>query len=132
MKIIDKLAWIYVQDKKILSTLSIWKDIWYIPWWKREWNESDQQALVREIEEELTVKLDPELMEHYWTFEAQAHWKDKGIIVKMTCYIASHIWEFQASSEIQEWKFLEYKDREISSEVDKLIFDDLHTKWLII
>lgn len=85
---IDKLAWIYVKDGKILSTRSAGKDMWYIPGGKREGNETDEQALVREIREELSVDLTPETMRHYGTFEAQAHGKPEGTIVRMTCYTA--------------------------------------------
>ncbi len=46
---IDKLAFIYVKDKKVLVTLSKGKDIWYLPGGKREENETDIQALTREV-----------------------------------------------------------------------------------
>lgn len=48
MELIDKLAWIYIKDKKILSTRSKGKDAWYIPGGKRELGESDHEALFRE------------------------------------------------------------------------------------
>jgi 8-oxo-dGTP diphosphatase len=67
---IDKLAYILIQDKKVLTTLSKGKDTWYIPGGKREGNESDHEALIREVEEELTVKLVPDTIRHYGTFEA--------------------------------------------------------------
>ena len=56
MKIIDKLAWIELKDKSILSTKSYGKDKYYIPGGKREIGETDEQALIREINEELSVK----------------------------------------------------------------------------
>lgn len=33
---IDKLAYIYIKDHKVLTTLSRGKDTWYIPGGKRE------------------------------------------------------------------------------------------------
>jgi len=54
---IDKLAFIEIKDRKLLVTLSKGKDIWYIPGGKREGSESDIEALVREVREELTVNL---------------------------------------------------------------------------
>ena len=36
MKLIDKIALIYVKDKRILCTLSKGKDIYYLPGGKRE------------------------------------------------------------------------------------------------
>lgn len=72
-KIIDKLAWIELKDKTILSTKSFGKDKYYIPGGKREAGESDKQALIREIEEELNVIVDSSTLIYIGTFEAQAH-----------------------------------------------------------
>ena len=57
MDFIDKLAWIYIRDRRILSTRSKGKNAWYIPGGKKEQGETDKQALVREIKEELTLIL---------------------------------------------------------------------------
>lgn len=57
MKIIDKLAYLHLQNGKILSTRSKGKDTYYIPGGKREAGESDHAALIREIKEELSVDL---------------------------------------------------------------------------
>lgn len=129
---IDKLAWIYVKDGKILSTRSRGKDTWYIPGGKREDGETDEQALVREIKEELSVDLTSETMRHYGTFEAQAHGKPEGTMVRMTCYTADFIGDILPAAEVEEYAWLGYQGREKSSPVDKLIFDDLKTKGLIV
>jgi 8-oxo-dGTP diphosphatase len=59
---IDKLAYIYIKDQKVLVSLSKGKDTWYIPGGKREGNESDEQALTREVKEELNVDIRSESM----------------------------------------------------------------------
>ena len=59
MDLIDKIAWIYLKDRKILSTRSKGKDVWYLPGGKREPGESDRETLIREIIEELSVSLLP-------------------------------------------------------------------------
>ncbi|MEK7187961.1 MAG: NUDIX domain-containing protein [Patescibacteria group bacterium] len=128
---IDKLAWIYVKDGKVLSTRSKGKDTYYIPGGKREGNETDLQALMREIQEELNIELIPETVEHFETFEAQAHGKPEGTVVRMTCYTSGFRREIKASSEIEEVVWLDYSGREKSSPVDKLIFDYLKNKNLI-
>ena len=131
MKEIDKIAFIYLKDKKILSTLSKGKDTYYIPGGKREGNETDEETLIRECKEELTIDIKKETIQYYGTFEAQAHVKAEGIIVKMTCYLAEFSGVLQPSSEIEEIRWLEYKDLDIISPVDKLIFKDLYEKKLI-
>ena len=128
---IDKLALIYLEDRKILSTRSIGKDVWYITGGKREVGESDIQALTREVKEELSVDLLPESIKKYGVFEAQAHGKPEGTIVRMTCYTAEFSGEVQAASEIDEVKFLTYADKFSTSPVDHLIFDDLKSKGLL-
>jgi 8-oxo-dGTP diphosphatase len=128
---IDKLAYICVKDGKVLSTLSKGKDVWYIPGGKREGDETDHEALIREVEEELTVRLRPETIRYYGTFEAQAHGHPDGTVVRMTCYEADFHGELSASSEIAEIAFVNYEWEDKSSPVDVLIFDDLKSKGLI-
>lgn len=128
---IDKLAYIYVVDKKVLVTLSKGKDTWYIPGGKREANETDVAALKREVKEELNVELTDESIEYYGTFEAQAHGKPEGTIVRMTCYTGTFSGTLTASSEIEKCEFFSYAQKDLTSHVDFLIFDDLKEKGLI-
>ena len=129
---IDKLAFIDVQDGKVLMSLSRGKDTWYIPGGKREPGESDEQALIREVKEELSVVLLPETIRLYGVFEAQAHGKPKGTYVCMTCYTAEFRGEIKASSEIEAIAYMGYADKSKGSFIDHLIFDDLHTKGLLL
>lgn len=129
---IDKLAYIYLKDGKVLSTKSIGKEVWYIPGGKREAGESDHEALTREVKEELSIDLKPETIKKYGVFEAQAHGKPEGTIVRMTCYTAEFNGELLAANEIEEYAFLSYKDKLKTSPVDHLIFDDLHSKGLLV
>lgn len=131
MKVIDKIAWIELKDKAILSTKSFGKDKYYIPGGKREMNETDEQTLCREIFEELDVILDKSSISFFGVFEAQAHGHSEGIIVKMTCYTSNYSGHLKAKSEIEEIRWLNYSDKEIISDVDKLIFDNLKEKNLI-
>ncbi len=132
MKEIDKIAFIYLKDGKILSTLSKGKDTYYIPGGKREGNETDEETLIRECKEELTIDIKKETIKYYGTFEAQAHGKAEGILVKMTCYTAEFEGKLEPNSEIQEMKWLDYKHSGIKiSPVDELIFKNLFDKKLI-
>jgi 8-oxo-dGTP diphosphatase len=128
---IDKLAFIELRGRKVLETKSKGKDTWYIPGGKREAEESDAEALVREIKEELSVELDAESLVHYGTFEAQAHGKPEGTVVRMTCYIGKYTGELTPSSEVEMMDWFDSSKRELVSPVDQLIFDDLKEKDLI-
>ncbi|MGI6612251.1 MAG: NUDIX hydrolase [Candidatus Nanosyncoccaceae bacterium] len=131
MKVIDKVAFLYLKDGKILSTRSKGKDKYYIPGGKREGSETDIETLVREIKEELSVDIIESTAKFYGVFEAQAHGHAEGIIVKMTCYTADYSGELKSDSEIAEIVWLTTADIESVSPVDKLIFADLRKKGLI-
>jgi len=106
-------------------SLSKGKSTWYIPGGKRENGESDIDALSREIEEELSVKLTPDSIKKFGVFEAQAHGHPEGTVVRMTCYTAEFTRELKAASEIEKFEFFPYSRKSESSFVDHLIFDDL-------
>ncbi|GAA0917368.1 NUDIX domain-containing protein [Nonomuraea longicatena] len=125
---IDKVAWIEIQDGRILSTRSRGKDVYYLPGGKREPGESDLDTLVREIGEELAVAVLPATARHLGTFEAQAHGHSGGVVVRMTCYTADHEGTPTPAAEIEEVVWLTYADRDRVSPVDQLIFDHLQKK----
>ena len=105
---------------------------YYIPGGKRENNETDEETLIRECKEELSIEIKRDTLKYYGTFKAQAHGKAEGIIVKMTCYMADFEGELKANSEIQELKWLDYSNLNVKiSPVDQLIFEDLYKKKLI-
>lgn len=131
MRTIDKLAWIHIVDRRILSTRTRGRDTYYIPGGKREGQETDHQALIREIKEELSVDLIPEQIAFLGTFEAQAHGQAEGVVVRMTCYQGSYAGEIQPAAEIEEVAWFKHRDKERSSPVDKIIFDWLRERDLI-
>ncbi len=128
MSEIDKIAFIKIEKGKILSTKSKGKNKYYIPGGKREVGESDEETLIREISEELSVAILPSTIKYIGTFKAQADSHADGIIVKMTCYTAKYVGILKADNEIEEIRWLNYKDLDIVSAVDKIIFDFLKNK----
>ncbi|MGW4739385.1 NUDIX hydrolase [Nocardia xishanensis] len=123
--VIDTVAWVRVEDCRILCARPRGKDIFYIPGGKREGAETDLETLLREIEEELTVALIPETARHVGTYEAAVHGPDDGVTVRMSCYTADYRGTLTASSEIDEVAWFGYADRALVPPVDQLLFDDL-------
>lgn len=114
-KEIDKLAWLYIRDGKLLSARSKNKSLFYIPGGKREEGESDEQALVREIQEEISVNLIPNTIKYAATFKAQADGKSSKTIVKLTCYFAEFKGNISPDAEIEEIDFIGYQDKKLCS-----------------
>ena len=75
---IDKLALITLKDDKVALVRSHNKTLFYMPGGKREAGETDEQALCREIDEELTVALLPNSIAFYGEFTGPADGKQDG------------------------------------------------------
>lgn len=128
-KVIDKLAWIYIQDRKVLMARSHGQDAFYTPGGGREEGETDEQALLREVKEELLVDLIPESLVYYNTFTAPAHGRPEGTVVQMTCYERDYKGELTPDNvEIAEFQWFSNAEREKLSAAGHLLFDDLVAK----
>lgn len=128
---IDKLAWLHVHERRVLCARSRGRSAAYLPGGKREQGESDTDALIREIREELTVKLLPETIVPAAMFEAQAHGKPDGIKVRMRCYWAEYQGVLAPASEIEALVWTTYADRARCSPAMQLVLDWLRERRLI-
>jgi 8-oxo-dGTP pyrophosphatase MutT (NUDIX family) len=124
---IDKLGLILVKEKKLLVARSKGKDTFYIPGGKREFGETDLQAITREIREELSVDLIENTIKFVRYFEAQAHGNDEKTIVKLTAYSGDYAGTLKANSEIEELAWLEIKDKKRCSAVTQQVMDWLNS-----
>ncbi|MFC3960899.1 NUDIX hydrolase [Nocardia jiangsuensis] len=120
-QLIDTVAWILVREGRVLCARPRGKDVFYVPGGKREPGESDEQTLLREIDEELTVALLPESLRHIGTYQAA----DGAALVRMACYTAAYRGTITASAEIAEVAWFGYADRPRVPPVDQLLFDEL-------
>ena len=130
-KEIDKLAWLYIRDGKLLSARSKNKELFYIPGGKREEGESDQQALIREVQEEISVKLIPASIKYAGTFKAQADGKNSETVVKLTCYFADFQGDLSPDAEIEEIDFISYQNKFLCSLASIKVMDWLKSQNLI-
>jgi 8-oxo-dGTP pyrophosphatase MutT (NUDIX family) len=142
---IDKLALILINSQnKQLVARSTGKSVFYTPGGKREQAETDQQALIRECMEELSVNLLSSTknrctIEPYGTFQAQAFGKPEGTMVRMTCYrVCPREAELEleglvkANAEIEELKWIDSSfDRDKLTITGIMILDDLKKNNLI-
>lgn len=131
-KEIDKIAYLKTQNGQVLSTRSRGRTKYYFPGGKREIGETDNETLIREITEELSVSIIPETIKYIGTFKAQADSQPEGVMVKMTCYSADYQGEMKINNEIEEIKWLNYADIETVAEVDKIIFEFLKERGELV
>ncbi|ELP67332.1 NUDIX hydrolase [Streptomyces turgidiscabies] len=121
----EKVAWVHVRGGRVLVTRSHGRDRFYFPGGHREPGESDSEALVREIDEELRATIDPGSMVHFGTYEIGEGYPEHGPF-RMICYAAAHHGELTPSREIAEKAWFRYADRARVSAVDAMAFDALH------
>jgi 8-oxo-dGTP diphosphatase len=130
-KLIDKLGWLHIENGKLLAARSRGKQVPYVPGGKREAGETDEQALIREIREELSIDLVPGTAQFIAAFTAQADGHAVGTEVRVTCYRAAFNGVISPAAEIEEVLWIDSRDRERCSPAGKLILDWLHERGLI-
>lgn len=128
---IDKLAWVRIEQGRLLCVRSRGKDAFFLPGGKREPGESDEQALVREVSEELGVALNVATVKHLHVFEAQAHGQPEGVLVRMTCFTGDYDGELRPAAEIEELAWLSAGDSERMSLVTRIIADWLREQQML-
>lgn len=132
MNPIDKLAWVLIKGGKTLYVRSKGKDLFFNPGGKRNGNETDEQALIREIKEELSVDLIPETIKYIETFSAQAAGKPEGVLVEIKCYAADYHGTLAPASEIEELAWFTSADMNRTSVTGQLILKYLRENNSIV
>lgn len=128
---IDKLALLLIKNQNILLARSRGNDTYYIPGGKREEGESDHEALIREIKEEISIDLIPNSILYANTFTTKAHNKPEDTVVKMTCYFSSYTGNIVENSEIEETLWASSQTNVQCSPATLLIINWLKLKELI-
>jgi 8-oxo-dGTP pyrophosphatase MutT (NUDIX family) len=101
---LTSVGWLYVRDGRLLAVRTRGRDRFYLPGGKPEPGETDEQALVREVREELGVELlDPRPA---FTVEAPAHGLAVETELTMRCFTASVLGEPRPGREIEELAWL--------------------------
>ena len=87
IKFIRSVGLLVIKNNKLLLAYSNNKRAWYLPGGKIETDELPQQSLVREIWEELTLKIDVKLLKYYCHITAPAYGEDENLIMEQDCYL---------------------------------------------
>ncbi len=114
------------QDQRILLVRVRDNTLWYLPGGTIEMGESDEAALIREIGEELGVKIDASSVSHATCIVGPAYGRNDE--VELNCYTARWEGEIRARAEISELGWFGPDDREKVAPAVKLLFDELWRK----
>jgi 8-oxo-dGTP pyrophosphatase MutT (NUDIX family) len=101
MKKIFKVALALIRDNKVLMTKNFGIDKFYIPGGTIERNETETEALFREIKEELTVDLIKDSIKYFGTFEDVATTHPDSI-VQVRLYLGEVSGELKPDSEVEK------------------------------
>ncbi|MCG7530691.1 NUDIX domain-containing protein [Psychrobium sp. MM17-31] len=123
--IIKKAAWITIKDRKLLCVRSTGKTLFYVPGGKIEANESIEQALIREIKEELSVSLIESSIAKCCTVTSPADGKPAGTLVELSCFTANYSGTLTVNAEIEELAWLGIEDTERCSVATRALFEKL-------
>jgi uncharacterized protein (TIGR00730 family) len=128
---IDALAWVHVHDGRMLAVRSEGKDRFYLPGGKREPGESDATALLREVSEELGVKLQRETLRLATVIVNTAHGYAGGRQVRMACYTADHEGTPAPRGEIAEIGWMAHRDGGRCAPAARRVLEELHERGLV-
>ncbi|MFE2408485.1 MULTISPECIES: NUDIX domain-containing protein [unclassified Kitasatospora] len=130
--VIDKVAWIRVEDGRLLAARTRGRELYYLPGGKPEPGETDEQALVREVREELGVALDPATVTPLLITRAPADGKPAGTVVRTACYTADHTGVPAPHGEIAEIAHLTHGDHPRASPAARQVLDHLAATGLLL
>lgn len=96
------VAAVIIKDNKVLMCRSRGNEHYYCPGGKLEPGESEEDAIVRECKEEISIDLLPASIEKIFQFEAEAYGFKEPRIVVMNCYKFDYTGEITPSAEIDD------------------------------
>lgn len=99
-----------IKERKLLLAYSLNKQCFYLPGGKIDKDETAEQALCREIAEELNVHLDPADLRYYTHISAPAYGEENGTIMEQDCFLIDTAVSPVAAAEIGELKYFTLGD----------------------
>ncbi|UTH15044.1 NUDIX hydrolase [Macrococcus epidermidis] len=116
-----------IKGDKILLVKVRDNEKYYLPGGKIETGEDDKESLVREIQEELSLELDPARLTYYDTIIGPAY-PDIENQVELRCYMYDGIKEYQKSNEITAVEYIEMNESELIAPAVNILIEKLREK----
>ena len=121
--VLDVVAWVCVQDGRMLCARTRGNEVFYLPGGKRQAGESDWAATAREVREEIGVRLVRESFVEWVTVRERAHGHGENAWVEMRCFVAGYVGEILPAGEIEEVAWLGYEERERCAPATQRVFE---------
>jgi 8-oxo-dGTP pyrophosphatase MutT (NUDIX family) len=134
MHILTTAGLIAIKDRKILLAFSNNKQAFYLPGGKADEGESTENALLREISEELNITLDPEKIRFYTHVTAPAFGELNGIVMEQDCFLCDLHEQPTPAAEIGDLRYFNthsYKDQPKQVPGVVMVMHQLRTDGLI-
>jgi len=128
---LDVLAWICIQNEKLLCAKTEGNDVFYLPGGKRESGESDWEGISREVKEEMSVDLIQETLIEELVVKEEAHGFSEPTRVVMKCFRARYTGILKPSSEISEMAWLARSDIQQCAPATQRVIEHLASRQLL-
>lgn len=133
-KTLVKVAWLPIVNKKVLMVRSRGQELFFNVGGKPEPHESDIDALIRETDEEVGIKLVPITIKRIYTFVGKGEGKHADKMIIMPSFSADFVGsldDFKPGSEIEELAWMGIADRHRTTNTGRQGFDWMHSNGLI-
>ncbi len=106
MKQLQSVAWLYEKDGKVLCVKSKGKDKYFIPGGKPEPGETLEQALTRELKEELSIDLQQDTICHRFSITDKAFGFENTELTRH-CFSAGFSGDIITAAEIESLDWID-------------------------
>jgi len=120
---LTSVGWVHVRDGRLLAVRSRGMDRFYLPGGKPEPGECNEQALVREVREELGLDLSQ--VRPAFTVRAPAHGLACDTDLTMHCFFAVAVGEPCAAGEVEELVWLDPNDQSQAAPAVRIVLDQI-------
>lgn len=100
---------VVVKNNKLLLAYSNNKGAWYLPGGKVDEGETAEEALIREVEEELNIRLDTARLQYFCHTTAPAFGEKANVVMEQECFLYDLQEVVEASHEIGAVKYFDWE-----------------------
>lgn len=131
---LDVVAIVIIQERKVLFTKPFNKKVYYLPGGKKKKKETDMDALIREVKEELGVAVIVDSLTLFSQYYTDAYGEGEGVKLHIRYYLGAFEGTITPLSEIETISYMnasEYLSKKEVAPATQLLVADLKKANLI-